>query len=247
MTHPHLILVLQAPLVSYGDEAVDRKRPTDIFPGKSMLTGLLGNALGYRRRDADQLDSLQRRIRYAARTEPLGNIAILRDFHTAQLGTTDRAWTTYGTPEERKPERKNPQVTETREVDYLAESRSVVAIALDETEEGPTLTDVAAAVRNPARPLFIGRKCCLPDRPIFEAIIDADHETEALYSVESGHEAREARAQWDGPEQHNSIRKDHEVWVSDLKDWRNGVHVGRRMVNRGIQMLPIQATDRSGA
>ena len=247
MTHPYLILVLQAPLVSYGGEAVDRKRPTNLFPGKSMLTGLLGNALGYRRQDAVELDSLQRRIKYAARTEPLGHVGTLRDFHTAQLAANDVAWTTYGVPERRTGSTATYQAPEIREVDYLAESRSVVAIALDETTEGPTLTEAAAAVRNPARPLFIGRKCCLPERPIFEAIVDADHETEALYSVKAGYGVMEAQAQWDGPEQHSSIRKDHEVWVSDLKDWRNGVHVGRRMVNRGIQLFPNQPTDRSGA
>ena len=247
MTHPHLILVLQAPLVAYGDEAVDRKRPTDLIPGKSMLTGLIGNALGYRRQDALELDRLQRRIIYAARTEPLGRVGTLRDFHTAQLSADDVAWTTYGVPERRAGSPATYQAPEIREVDYLAESRSVVAVALDETADGPTLTEVAAAVRNPARPLFIGRKCCLPERPIFEAIVDADHETEALYSVEAWPEVMEAQTQWDGPDQHSSIQKHREVWVSDLKDWRNGVHVGRRMVNRGIQRFHDQLTDRVGA
>ena len=240
MTSPYLVLVLQAPLLAYGDEAVDRKRSTDLIPGKSKLTGLIANALGYRREDAIGLDSLQRRIRYAARTEPLGRIRTLRDFHTAQLAADDVAWTTYGVPERRAGSAATYQAPEIREVDYLVESRSVVAIALDETAKGPTLMDVAAAVRNPARPLFIGRKCCLPERPIFEAIVDAEDETEALYLADVGAEVMEAQVQWDGPNQHHSIRKDREVWVSDLKDWRNGVHVGRRLVNRGTQLFHDQ-------
>jgi len=235
MTYPHLILVLQAPLVAFGDEAVDRKRPTNLFPGKSMLTGLLGNALGYRRQDAAALDRLQRRITYAARTEPLGQIRTLRDFHTAQLAADDVAWTTYGTPERRAGSPATYLSPEIREVDYLVESRSVVALTLNDTTDGTTVPDVGNALRHPQRPLFIGRKACLPERPIFEAIVDAEHVTEALYLADVGTDVTEAQVQWDGPEQHDSIQKHQETWVSDLKDWRNGVHVGRRMVNRGTQ------------
>jgi CRISPR system Cascade subunit CasD len=239
--------VLQAPLIAYGDEAVDRKRPTDLMPGKSMLTGLLGNAIGYRRQDAAELESLQRRMRHAARTERIGPSRNIRDFHTAQLAADDRAWTTYGVPESRAGNSATYEAPEIREVYYLTESRSVVALALEETEQGPTLKEVADAVQNPARPLFIGRKCCLPERPIFEAIVDAKNDTEALYLVEAPKGVTEAQAQWDEPEQHSSIRKDQEIWVSDLKDWQNGVHVGRRMVNRGIQHFQDRLADCPGA
>lgn len=247
MTRPYLILVLQAPLLAYGSEAVDQKRPTDLIPGRSMLTGLIGNALAYGRRDADKLASLQRRVRYAARTEPIGQYGTLRDFQTAQLDRNQKAWTTYGIPEQRAGGEATYRAPEIREVDYLADSRSVVAITLAEETGGPTLTDVAEALQNPARPLFIGRKCCIPERPIFEALVDAGHETEALYYIEADRDIVEAQVQWDGPGQHDSIRKDQDLWVSDLKDWRNGVHVGRRLVNRGTQRLPEQADDRSGA
>ncbi|MCY4366209.1 MAG: type I-E CRISPR-associated protein Cas5/CasD [Chloroflexi bacterium] len=246
MTNSYLILILQAPLVAYGNEAVDRKRPTDLMPGRSMLTGLLGNAIGYSRRDAAELDSLQKRLRYAARTEQFGHLRNLRDFHTAQLSADDVAWTTYGVPEGRSGSPDTYRSPEIREVDYLTESRTVVAITLDDTAEGPTLGEIAAAVQKPARPLFIGRKCCLPERPIFEAVLDAADETEALYLVPNAPEIMEAQAQWDGPHHHNSIRKDREVWVSDLKDWHNGVHVGRRMVNRGQQRFKETLADIPG-
>ena len=246
MTRPYLILVLQAPLIAYGGEAVDRKRPSDLIPGKSMLTGLLGNAIGYRRHDADQLASLQERLRYAARTERLNPTYLLRDFHTAQLGADDTAWTTYGAPEGRAGSPASYQGPETREVDYLTETRSVVALTLADSEQGPTLTEAAEAIRNPARPLFIGRKCCLPERPIFERMVNAESDTEALCRIAPDTGATDGQIQWDGSEQHESVRKTHELWVSDLKDWRNGVHVGRRMVNRGIPLCHACQADLPG-
>ena len=244
MSGQYLIMVLQAPLIAYGDEAIDRKRPTDNLPGLAMLTGLLGNALGYRRQDAGKLQELQRRITYAARTESDHPNSWMRDFHTARLGTTDRAWTTYGNPEGRAGDRTNPFVTETRELDYVAESASVVALTLEEPSTTPSLEELAEALKRPARPLFIGRKCCIPERPVYEAIITADSATEALHLIPAVTGQTNAPAQWDEQEQHDSFRMTHEAWVSDLKDWRNAVHVGRRQVMRGVQTLrPAQGKE----
>lgn len=247
MSIPYLILVLQAPLIAYGKEAVDSIRPTDHMPGRSMLTGLLGNAIGYRRKDADQLAQLQACIRYAARTEHSVQMnASVRDFHTAQLGARDAAWTTYGVPERRAGGPGLTRAPEIRDVHYLAETRSVVALSLAESGLGLTLPDVAQALRMPARPLFVGRKCCLPERPVLEGKVSAENDTEALHMVELGPDVKQSRVQWDGSEHHESVRKTHELWVSDLKDWRNGVHVGRRMVNRGVVVLSDQDVNEPG-
>ena len=237
MSGQYLIMVLQAPLIAYGDEAIDRKRPTDNFPGLAMLTGLLGNALGHRRQDADELQELQRRITYGVRTESDHAHHRIRDFHTAQLGIDDKAWTTYGKPEGRTGDRKNPVVTETRELDYVAETASVVALTLREPSTTPSLEELAEALKRPARPLFIGRKCCIPERPLFETIISTDSATEALYLIPAVTGHTNAMAQWDEQEQHESFKITHETWVSDLKDWHNGIHVGRRQVKRGVQTL----------
>ena len=49
----HLAMRLEAPLSSYGAEAIDNFGVVDDFPAASMLTGLLANALGWLRgRDA---------------------------------------------------------------------------------------------------------------------------------------------------------------------------------------------------
>ena len=236
----YIILVLQAPLVAYGDEAVDQIRRTDTFPGKSMLTGLIGNALGYRRPDGGKLQNFQESVIYAARTEPLIdtlNPSTVYDFHTAQLKKSDKAWTTYGVPEGRKGGGKSYDAPELRYVDYLAECRSVVALTL--MGNANLSTDrIAMALQNPARPIYIGRKCCIPERPIYQAVVESDSPTEALYSIRPPDSATKARIQWDGDEQHHSVHKTEERWVSDLKDWKNNIHTGRRLVNRGVQQFP---------
>ena len=242
MKQTYLMLVLQAPLAAYGNEAVDRKRPTSLMPGKSMLTGLLGNALGYRRQDVLELDKLQSRLQYGARIEILNPYGPLRDFHTAQLGSRDLAWTTYGVPEGRSGSSQTYQSPEIREVDYLTEHRTLVALALNEPGQTPTLDHLAEALNWPKRPLFIGRKCCLPERPIFEKTIEAENSTEALHlaGTPNGTAEVQMQVQWDEAEQHVSVSKTRDVWVSDLKDWSNNIHTGRRMVNQGIQRLENQ-------
>ena len=67
----HLLLRLEAPLMSFGTTAVDHRRPVQAWPAVSMLTGLLANALGWERSDNVALDRLQARIRWAALLRPL--------------------------------------------------------------------------------------------------------------------------------------------------------------------------------
>ena len=48
----HLILHLDAPLMAFGAPIVDQHGETGDVPLPSMIAGLLGNALGYRRVEA---------------------------------------------------------------------------------------------------------------------------------------------------------------------------------------------------
>jgi len=97
-----LLLRLEAPLMAFGGVAIDNIGVTDQLPSASLLTGLLGNALGYQRKDAIRLQALQNRLRYAVRADRRGHA--LQDFQTAQLAKDDKAWTTRGPP----PGRRNP-------------------------------------------------------------------------------------------------------------------------------------------
>ena len=82
----HLIVSLEAPLMAFGGETIDNYGVIRWFPSASMLTGLLANALGWRRIEREQHQRLQDRLVFAARIdrEPATGVR-LTDFQTAQL------------------------------------------------------------------------------------------------------------------------------------------------------------------
>ncbi|MFN3298242.1 type I-E CRISPR-associated protein Cas5/CasD [Caldimonas sp.] len=160
-----LLLRLDAPLMSFGAVVVDQNHPVWRFPGVAMLTGLLGNALGWDHRDTDRLQSLQDRLRFAARwdAEP----ELLTDYQTVDLGQDfmiGTGWTTRGRREDRG---KGAATTGThiRYRDHWANGVATIALALDGEGE-PGLAALEQALRCPARPLFLGRKPCLPAGPL---------------------------------------------------------------------------------
>lgn len=157
-----LILRFDAPLMSFGGVLVDQHNPTDLFPGLAMLTGIFANALGWHHRDFDRLESLQARLRFAARWDVAPER--LKDYHTVDLGQdfmTDTGWTTRGSREDRKGDPRNARGTHIRFRHYLASGLMTLAVGLADEGE-PSLYELEAVLRTPARPLFLGRKACLP-------------------------------------------------------------------------------------
>ena len=108
----HLILNLEAPLMAFGGETIDNYGVVRPFPAASMLTGLLANALGWRRVEGKRHQDLQDRLVFAARIdrEPAGRVR-LTDYQTVQMGDSVDlfvqdggwviGWTTRGTPDKR--------------------------------------------------------------------------------------------------------------------------------------------------
>lgn len=177
----HLLLRLEAPMLSLGSMAVDQRRPIQRWPAASMLTGLIGNALGYCRTEPMRLDRLQARLRWAARIDRPG--VPFTDFQTAQLDRSDQGWTTGGTVEERAGGPDTYNSPHIRWRDYRADASLAVALRLDDADEVPTLADLAAALNRPARPLFIGRKNCLPSQRMLIGLTDAADVVAALAQV----------------------------------------------------------------
>jgi CRISPR system Cascade subunit CasD len=229
-----LLLRFEAPLMSFGGALVDQINPTREFPGRSMLTGLFGNALGYRHQDADLLASLQSRIRWAAREDRRGQPFM--DYQTVNLAAPYmlQGWTTRDAPEGRDGGDKN--ATTIRYRHYLADAAYVVAVALDDGA-GPALDDLERALDRPARPLFLGRKSCLPSVPLRYGRVRVGRLRDALTHPEARPltrgevtGARTLRAWWpveDGTEQGRTVA------FTDDMDWFNQIHVGRRYIQEG--------------
>jgi CRISPR system Cascade subunit CasD len=226
----HLILRLSSPLIAFGGEAIDNYGVIRDFPALSMLTGLIANALGWDRGDADLHNRLQERLRMGTRLENPGSR--LTDFQTAQLGANDRGWTTWGSPEERRGGVSSYDSPHLRYRDYHADLTAVVALRLEPADEAPTLDDVAAAIDRPQRPLFIGRKPCLPTSRLVAGWAEAATVLGALQAWALPVNSPPVRAQW--PDGEGALAGDRVQDVCDERNWTSGVHGGWRPVREGL-------------
>lgn len=235
-----LILRLEGPLMSFGDVAIDEIRPTRRLPTRSMLTGLLANALGYAHRDVDALDRLQERLRFAARLDREGEGLV--DFQTAELSQHDPIWTSRGVPAERAGDAKSYTGPALRWRHYRADAAATVALKLTPAREQPDLTAVESALRRPERPLFIGRKGCPPSRPLLDRPVEAESLVAALERVASRDvEAAATVVVLETEDEPGEPEADRAIAVADRRDWRLGLHAGQSQRLELRRRLPARA------
>lgn len=244
-----LVLRLEAPLLSFGAVAIDNYSVTWDFPALSMLTGLFANAIGYDRIEREAHQALQDRIVFAARREDEPYHGVLTDVQNVQMQKSDKGWTTRGQPEGRGggsyggPHRRFRDYHPDALVAVVVSLREPPATDLPRNRAHPSLDDLAAALDRPERPLFIGRKPCLPASPInTDKFIEADSAYDALLKLPQldARKPGSLRAQWpagEGP----TGGKFRGVTLHDLRNWISGLHGGTRQVIEG-RMLPPNVT-----
>ncbi len=232
MTYRWLVLRFDAPLMAFGSVAIDQVGPVRDFPAASMLTGLIGNALGWHWSDGAAHQAVQDRLIFAARRER--ESALLTDIQNAQLAKTDKGWTTRGVPEGRGG--ASYGAPHRRQRDYHADLSVRVVLRLDPAEEAPTLDALAGAFDRPARPLFLGRKPCLPAAPLLAKgparWVTGGTAYEALRATPG--QGGKCRALWpagQGPQTGEGV--DRIADLADLRNWRTGLHGGSRRVVEG--------------
>lgn len=232
-----LILRLDAPLMSFGAPIVDRHGVIQPYPALSMITGMIGNALGYDHSEHKRLGRLQERIRYASRQDRAGRR--VQDYQTVDLSKPylddARAWTTRGRVEKRKGGTASSG-THIRLRDFWADAVHTVALTLDPADELPTLGEVGKALLHPARPLFIGRKTCLPAAPILHSRVEAGSLLAALKRARKAERAdagETCTAYWPSHPEADEPDADMKRPVTDRRDWANQIHVGERWIAHG--------------
>lgn len=242
----HLLMRLRAPLIAFGGETIDNHGVIRDFPALSMVTGLLANALGWDRGDDAQHNRLQERLVMGARLDADG--VRLVDYQTALLYQDDSGWTTRGQPDVRKksdvfyvetdtPLGLKKAGTHLRYRHYHADMDVLLALRLQPVDESPTLADLAAALDKPARPLFMGRKNCLPTERVMAGWVEADNILGALEAA-APTLSRPVRAQWPlGEGDLPSMQETKDV--CDERNWTSGVHGGWRPVREGV-LRPTQ-------
>lgn len=233
MSQDVLLLRFDAPLMSFGGVMVDERGVTEAFPTQAMMTGLLGNALGYEHGDFAKLQRLQERLVYAVRRDQAGRKLV--DYQTVDLGQDflREGWTTRGAPAGRSGGSARTG-THIRHRHYWADARYTVALTLRPAGEDPTVERCSQALREPERPLFLGRKTCLPAAPLLAGRVQAPSLFQALVEAPApeSRRSREDRLDFwwprdEGPAEPSGARL---LAVTDQRDWSNQVHVGRRFL-----------------
>lgn len=175
MGKPLLLLRLEGPLQAWGMRSRWDVRDTQPEPTKSGLIGLLGCALGYPRGD-QRLEELDAGLRVGVRVEAPGRIIVDYQTITDFLPTADGRYRHSGvaTAVNLEKLRADPDVEPATILSpraYLEDAAFLVAV--EAVANDALLLCCADALRHPVWPLFLGRKACMPTRPIFEALTHA--------------------------------------------------------------------------
>ncbi len=155
-----LFIRLEGPLQSWGERGRWSIRDTASEPTKSGVVGLLACALGLHL--DDDIRQLSRHIRIGVRVDQPG--ALLDDYHTVGGGySTPQLLTAEGKPKKTPP--GEPHVEPSVRT-YLCDASFLVAIQA----EAGIIAQLAHAVQDPHWVIFLGRKSCLPSRPLYEGV-----------------------------------------------------------------------------
>jgi len=146
-----LLLRLAGPLQAWGDSSRFSRRMTRREPTRSGILGMLAAAQGRRR--TDPIEDLIA-LRFGVRTDQPGRV--LRDFQTAR--------TVDGSTSMPLSERY-----------YIADGVFLAGVDGDDS----LVEGLATAVRSPKFPMYLGRRSCVPSRPVFVDVVDGGLE-EAL-------------------------------------------------------------------
>lgn len=175
MGEPILLLRLEGPLQAWGARARWDVRDTQPEPTKSGVVGLLGCALGYPSGDARLERELDAGLVFGVRVEHPGRV--LEDFQTVTdfLPTAEGTFRHSGvrTGASLEKIRASPDATPATILSprfYLEDAAFLVALAASPSAPPDLLDRCAAALRRPRWPLFLGRKACVPTRPVLEGL-----------------------------------------------------------------------------
>jgi CRISPR system Cascade subunit CasD len=171
--HNTLFLRLAGPMQSWGTSSRFQLRRTDAYPSKSGVLGLLLCAEGVPREESLQALEALAPVLMGVRVDRCGTLGW--DYHTAgaKIGMRKAEGGVKNIPGTKTPE------TLLSRRQYLYDASFLVALQGDEG----IVAHYADRLQNPAWPVFLGRKCCVPGEPVFVKTADFDTLTQALSSI----------------------------------------------------------------
>jgi CRISPR system Cascade subunit CasD len=177
----YLVLRLRGPLLSLAGPRIDGHPASLPIPAASMVAGILGAALGYRREDP-RLTELAVELRYGVIVHQPGVPGL--DFQTADLkaiGDRTAAVDVQGSihliVREGSNKAKGSQI---QKGPFLADADMTVLVELPAAWSA---NDVLEALWEPVFPMYLGRMGYLPSADIGERVIDRDTLTAAVAAI----------------------------------------------------------------
>ena len=173
----HLVFLLSAPLASFGGYAGHQRRGSGLVPMRSAVLGLVGAALGIDRTDTEGQTALRA---YSVAVQSFQRSTPLRDYHTVQTVPTAKV--------KRPPTRGHALARIGRDANTIITMRDYrcdVLIGAALWGDGRwTLDDLAAHLRRPHFPLYLGRKSCPLANPLNPDVVTTAGPMEALAGIE---------------------------------------------------------------
>jgi CRISPR system Cascade subunit CasD len=178
---------LAAPIVSLSGPRIDTVGDSLPIPTRSMITGIIGAALGISYDQPKMLQQLQDAMRLAVVVHRAGTV--IRDYQTVRMALphmTGPMWWNdgkrLGVMERAGGE---PDRTITGERPLTCDYDATVIVEL--LHEAPfSVAQILNALCNPIFPLSIGQRSCIPSMPIAGKALEATELVEGLSMVETG-------------------------------------------------------------
>lgn len=157
MAHKNVILILRLEglLQSWGEHSKWDWRDTALFPSKSGIIGIIGCAMGIDR-DSPLFAQMSDQISIAVRRDRAGTV--VTDFQTVQARQIINAMG--------KPRGEGNTLITYRS--YLQDACFTVAVNGEER----VLKNIASALNKPKWQVYLGRKSCIPSRPVYETLTE---------------------------------------------------------------------------
>ena len=169
-----LVLKLQGAMQAWGGHTYEDFRPSEVFPTRSGVVGLLGACLGIDREDLQKREdlnnsfeltvlSIKRKVKkttYAGEKITILSITKITDFHTIK--------------EARKADGKPRKEAVISRREYLCSAE--FDLILDFKKHAVyNLNKIKQAVKKPIFTPFLGRRSCPLHRPLFENVFSAEN------------------------------------------------------------------------
>lgn len=187
MDNPILLMRLEGPVQSWGTRSRWDIRDTGLEPTKSGVIGLLGCALGLGRGDTE-LERLDKVLLFGVRIDRPGVVST--DYHTV----TGYHRTAAGEFKHRGGSAKNlakaqehGESTIVSPRDYLHDASFLVALSVRSKyhgDNGNLLSLLENSLKNPKWPIYLGRKACVPSRPVFDKLTGEYESMENAFTSE---------------------------------------------------------------